>query len=334
MHPTPVEKTISNEAIEWFAKLHAGQTLPEDLDRFEAWRTLSPLHAQAYADIEKFWALLDEPAQRVFEQERPRHESKRRAVSLLRGAARRFASPPARRALASLALAAAIAVAAGLPALLRHSAGDYRTGWGERREFALQDGSRVTLNSHSSLSIEFSPERRQVELLEGEAYFQASRDAARPFVVVTAYGTVQVTGTAFDVYRRSDRVTVTVSEGRVKVFGNDAQKKPAELTAGFQTTGDHDGIGPVRPVDAGQATAWREGMLVFDSQPLSAVIDELNRHFSGKLMIVDPRIGERIVSGAFDLDRTPDILPAIETVLGLDSLNFSGTLVLLYRPSL
>src|SRR5690625_4476137 len=69
MHPAPVEITISNEAIEWFSRFHSGQATPEDRSRFENWRRQSPLHAKAYADVEKFWALLDEPARRVLEQE-------------------------------------------------------------------------------------------------------------------------------------------------------------------------------------------------------------------------------------------------------------------------
>jgi transmembrane sensor len=67
-------------------------------------------------------------------------------------------------------------------------------------------------------------------------------------------------------------------------------------------------------------------------QPLAAVVDELNRYLPGKIMVADPRIRERIVSGAFDLTQPQDVLTAIEKTLGLDSLNLPGSLTLLYQP--
>ncbi len=334
MHPTPVQTTISNEAIEWFSKLHSGQATPEDRGRFEAWRKLSPRHAKAYADVEKFWALLDEPARRVFEQEEVQARLKAGVDPPVLRAASPFAGKPVRRAFAGLSLAAAVAMVLWLPGILRFWTSDYHTRWGERRDFTLEDGSHITLNTHSALSVEFTPEQRVIKLLEGEAYFQVTHNPARPFIVATAHGVAQVTGTAFNVYEQDERMTVTVSEGRVRVYAEGAENQAVELTAGLQATGDSDGIGPVLRVDARQATAWREGLLVFDLQPLSAVVDELNRYFPGQLMIADPRIRQRIVSGAFDLTQPRDILTAIEKTLGLSSLNLSGALTLLYQPGL
>lgn len=334
MHPNPVETTISNEAIEWFSKLHSGRVTPEDRNRFEDWRKRSSLHAKAYADVEMFWALLDEPARRVFEREETLASEQTDATPLIRKAGQRVARRPARRAFVGLSLAAALVMYLWLPGAFRFWTSDYHTEWGERQEITLEDGSRVSLNTHSALSVEFSPERRVIKLLEGEAYFQVSHDPDRPFIVLTAHGVAKVTGTAFNVYERDDRMTVTVSEGRVRVYTEGAEDRAIELSAGLQATGSIDGIGPVLRVDARQASAWREGLLVFNMQPLAAVVDEINRYFPGKIIIADPRIRERVVSGAFDLTRPRDILTAIEKTLGLSSVNLSGALTLLYQPTL
>ncbi|MGH8556296.1 MAG: FecR family protein [Methylococcales bacterium] len=328
-----METSISDQAIEWFSKLRSGHATPEDRGRFEVWRKLSPLHAKAYTDIEKFWLLLDKPARRVFEQKEARvcHQSK--VGSDTREAVSRIAKRPVRRAFAGFA-AAAVSMFIWLPGVLYFWTSDYHTRWGERREFALEDGSRISLNTHSALSVEFSPHQRVIRLREGEAYFRVSHNPARPFLVVTAHGVAKVTGTAFNVREQDERMTVTVSEGRVRVYTDGAEDQAAELTAGLQASGDAQGIGPVVRVDTLQAPVWREGLLVFNMQPLAAVVGELNRYLPGRLMLADPRIRERIVSGAFDLTRPEDILAAIEKTLGLSSLNLSSALTILYQPSL
>jgi transmembrane sensor len=321
MHPDPVETGISDEAIEWFSKLRSGLATPEDHARFEAWVRADPLHAKAYTDVEKFWALLDEPAQRVFEREN--------------AAAGQEVPRPAksrRRFFAALALAAMVAALPYAADALRFWTSDHHTRRGERREIALQDGSRITLNTHSALTVEFSPRQRVIELLEGEAYFQVAHDPDRPFIVATGHGSARVTGTAFDVYEQDERMTVTVSEGRVRVYAEGAEDRAVELTAGLQASGNRNGIGPALRVDARQVSAWRSGLLTFDMRPLAAVIEELNRYLPDRIVIVDSRIRERVVSGTFDLSRPRDVLAAIEDTLKLGSLKLPGPLILLYQP--
>lgn len=278
--------------------------------------------------------MLDEPARRVFEQKEAQvcHASK--VGSYARAALSRIAKPPVRQAFAGLAVVAAMSMFLWLPGVFYFWTSDYHTRWGERREFALEDGSRISLNTHSALSIELSLHQRVIKLREGEAYFRVSHNPARPFIVVTAHGVAKVTGTAFNVREQDERMTVTVSEGRVRVYTDGAENQAVELSAGLQVSGDAQGIGPVLRVDALQASLWREGLLVFNRQPLAGVVGELNRYLPGRLMLADPRIRERIVSGAFDLTRPEDIVAAIEKTLGLSVLNFSDALTLLYRPGL
>lgn len=329
MHPNPVDTKISDEAIDWFSRLGSGRASSEDHQRFEAWRRQSPIHAKAYADVEKFWASLDGPALRVYQQKNPAVSSKTTGSVAVRRVTRE------RWLFGGLALAAAWLAVFYLPGMLRFWSSDYSTQWGERREIVLADHSLVTLNTHTAVSIDFSSERRKVSLTEGEAYFEVARDLSRPFIVETAYGVVQVTGTMFNVYAQEKRMTVTVSEGRVRVSPTGgAQGHTVELTAGQQVAGDGNGIGRIIETDARQSSAWREGLLVFTMRPLAEVVDELNRYFPGRIIIADPRIGQRIVSGAFDLTRPQEVLEAIEKTLDLTSLTLADNLILLYYPAL
>jgi transmembrane sensor len=336
MHSNSMEDRISNEAIEWFSRLHSGDATPEDFVHFEEWSQLNPRHAEAYADVERFWTWLDTPAKKVFEREETQNAACAQTTAFTRKpalSASRFAGGRTRRrAFAGFSLAAAMFMFACLPGFLHFWNSDYHTGWGERRELVMEDGSRVTLNTHSAISVAFSSQQRVVKLSEGEAYFQVAHNSARPFLVVTDYGVTQVTGTAFDVYKQNGQITVTVSEGKVKVYREGATDQAIELTAGLQATLNMYGTGPVLHADARQISAWKNGLLVFNQQPLASVVNELNRYFPGKIMIADPRIRQRIVSGAFDLAHPQDILGALEKNLELRSLSISSALTMLYQP--
>lgn len=95
---------------------------------------------------------------------------------------------------------------------------EYRTAIGEQQDVSLPDGSSILLNTHTSLNVQFSKERRSVFLDAGEAHFEVAHDPDRPFVVATKVGVVRAVGTAFTVYVRDDEETEgTVTDGVVEV---------------------------------------------------------------------------------------------------------------------
>src|SRR5262249_52423190 len=92
----------------------------------------------------------------------------------------------ARRSTLLFAFAASVLVLAGAAWMLLDRAQHYDTAVGEQRSVALSDGSVVTLNAASSITVEMSRGRRTIRLLSGEALFQVAHDAVRPFDVLTA----------------------------------------------------------------------------------------------------------------------------------------------------
>src|SRR3984957_3986026 len=94
---------------------------------------------------------------------------------------------------------------------------EFETATGEQRTFELEDGSVVSLNTHSRVAVRLAAHAREVRLLRGEALFHVAHDPSRPFLVSTDDAVVQAVGTQFDVYRRDDGTVVAVLEGRVNV---------------------------------------------------------------------------------------------------------------------
>lgn len=234
----------------------------------------------------------------------------------------------------------------------------YVTGIGEQRSVTLEDGSVVELNVRSRLRVRFTEKQRLVELLEGQALFSVTKDPERPFVVTTVETHVRAVGTQFDVYRKRGGTVVTVVHGRVAVGpvqanvrggapgqrswgskGADGrtlgQKLPEVLVAaGEQVTVTPSVVPPPSPVDTGVATAWTEKKLVFDSAPLSEVVEEFNRYNRRQLVIRDPQLLDFHVSGVFPSTDSSRMLAFLRQRFGVAMNGSSGEIEIFRRDML
>ncbi|MEM7361158.1 MAG: FecR domain-containing protein [Pseudomonadota bacterium] len=200
----------------------------------------------------------------------------------------------------------ALAQQAISPAVLQ----DYDTGWRERRNVTLQDGSSVWLDWRTSLRTEIGPDSRTVFLDRGTAAFKVVSEPDRPFFVISGDVQTEVTGTEFLVSRQSDeQLEVAVLEGQVIVSATNQGQQPinkeqvVKIENGF--------IGKVESRPADEIGQWRDGMLVFNGRPL---LDALSRIQPYTRYALDTRQiadhpGE--VSGVFFIDQADEALFAI-----------------------
>src|SRR5699024_6617022 len=153
-------------------------------------------------------------------------------------------------------------------------------GYGEKANLEISDGSRIQINSNSTLR--YAPEqfnRSRVEVwLKGEAHFSIvnhPNDTKRNLVVHTPDGDIHILGTRFNVNTRYDRTGVVVEEGSVEVQRKDSLTKDTEsakLEPGqrAQFSSAQPDI-QVQEVDTSLYTAWLDGKLEFRETPLKAI---------------------------------------------------------------
>jgi len=177
------------------------------------------------------------------------------------------------------------------------------------RHARLPDGSAVDLAPDSILAIEFTPGERTIDLQRGEAFFSVAPNRSRPFVVKAQGLRVRAVGTEFNVRQSLARVTVTVSEGIVDIYGDDAGGAVTasrvsggagllRLSAGNQVVWDErTGERIVRSTDPERAVAWRSGRLEYIDEPLAGVVADVNRYGSRQIVIQDRGIGQLIYTG-------------------------------------
>ncbi|MEY3982485.1 MAG: transrane sensor [Bacteroidota bacterium] len=189
----------------------------------------------------------------------------------------------------------------------------YNAAFGEQRQVPLPDGSAVTLNSGASIWVEpgFNKQQRNVEL-HGEAYFEVKK-LNLPFTVKAGKAEITVLGTAFNVRETKSEVRVDVAQGYVRV---EAKDQFTELRKG-QAAVLEIASGALRS-EAGDSLswAWKQGMLVFRNEPLSAVVERLEKHYNVHISM-QPEWAKKRYSGRFEPMPVTDALNLINSALGI-----------------
>jgi len=215
---------------------------------------------------------------------------------------------------------------------------DLVTRTGEIRKVRLLDGSMVTLDTGSELTMRFDPGRRDLWLIRGRARFDVAHER-RAFVVHAGDGTVTAHGTLFDVRVEGRAASIRLLRGAVDVNlppRGRARAAMRHVQPGEVLAFDSDkGIAPLasqRRAAMAQPT-WPTSLLEFDNARVIDVLAEANRYSARQLSIGDTAIGEMRVSGTFhvgDADRLGSHLAAL---LGVQAAReTTGDVVLTNTP--
>jgi transmembrane sensor len=236
------------------------------------------------------------------------------------------------------ALCMAVALLAVIPVSVSPPRNDLiETGSLEMRTDVLPDGSTVMLNTNSRLRVDFKPESRDIELLEGEAHFEVAKNPQRPFRVRAGAAEIVAVGTVFDVSERATKTTVTLIEGRVDVHsiadtGTDGPVidtlSPAQQLA---VAGDGRILGKT-VAQVANVTAWQHGTVNLDDIPLAEALDQVNRYSAGKITVADPSLAGMRISGVFRIGDTEAFVAALERYFGLKANWRPDRSVTLERP--
>jgi len=190
----------------------------------------------------------------------------------------------------------------------------FSTAVGESSTFRLADNSVVTLSTDSAVRVNHWVKERRLTLVRGQAFFQVAKDASRPFVVAAGDKRVTAVGTAFDVRMEPGKLSVTLVEGRVRIAADEPKgERRVEMSAGSRFVAAEPADWAISTVDTAKESAWLKGRLVFDGEPLSAVIAEMNRFSERKLSLSDPALGATPVSGVFKTGQIDAFVAALKT---------------------
>ena len=157
---------------------------------------------------------------------------------------------------------------------------------GQHVEIMLADGSKVWLNSGSTLTFpsKFNGKKRMVEL-DGEGFFEVKSDKEHPFIVSTSKYQVKAVGTSFNIYDYQDspQFEAALLNGKVEVTTN-AKKSSAVILTPNQRAALCQGVLKVKPIENTNNYLWRKGILYFN-EPLLEVFDKLQEYYDIEFQI-------------------------------------------------
>ena len=309
----------------WVVYLHSGEATPDKIAEFESWLVSDPRHLIAYRDMEQLMGDLSlvmdadaaEPVTAMPIAEQPAWWSVRRVGAGLAGVA-----VIAVGFILALTSVSTPPVAGGpLPAV--------ETQIAEIRDIFLPDGTRVTLGARSRIESRFTDDLRIVRLSEGEAFFDVSHDATRPFYVEVGDKLIRVVGTQFDVRQRADSVKVSVVEGVVEVLQEDdpvrAEKHRRDVSKDVLRAGDEvtAKIGSVKRefgiVEPESAAAWRRGWLAYEDASLGEIVSDTNRYNNQQIVLESPGMEQLRVTAAFGVDNVDQFIIGLEASYNIEA---------------
>ena len=157
---------------------------------------------------------------------------------------------------------------------------ELRVPEGKRTQIELSDGSRVWVNSATTVRfpISFEGDERHI-IVDGEVYLEVAHKSECPFVVEAGGLSVKVLGTKFGVTAYSGQCSarVVLAEGRVDVETGDTARY--NLQPGQMLELDN-GIAQLADTEAYTYTSWKDGLLYFDGTPLSEALSRLSKQYA------------------------------------------------------
>jgi transmembrane sensor len=310
--------SVRAQAAAWVARLHGPNRTQEVEAGLRRWLAESAEHAAAFELLTDTW----EKSARL--NRRPMEHTPRRGLA-------GFTISVSKAALAAAVVAAITVI--GTVLYLRTDA--VVTAVGEQRTLALEDGTRMYLNTNTRAVVRYTPEQREIELQQGEALFEVAKNPRWPFIVRSGDRQVRALGTVFLVRREDRNLAVTLMEGKVAVSSVNARAAdaPARATERVEPPASAGEVVMLAPgqrltfatsepatIDRprlDRVTAWQRGQVAFDDTPLVDAVKEMNRYSVARLIIEDPSVAHIRISGIFRAGDSANFAGALARTYGL-----------------
>lgn len=330
--------THHDEACAWLVKLDS-ESGPAIHEEFLLWLEADQKNAEAFARVASLWDQMDvlDALSEIFPLE---------SYTTIR----KHPTRGRRLLFAAVGIVCAIFIGVYFEIVSGYQTKTYITAIGGRETVALPDGSEVILNTNSVMRVSYSMNERSVYLERGEGHFTVAKNRGRPFRVYVGNRIVEAVGTAFSVQRGGgSAIEVIVTEGLVNLksipdviqtaSGNPVP--PLESIVQAVAAGEYAAVSDestneeVKKIAMEQSEidaklAWRDGMLLFQGEPLDFVVREVSRYTETTIQ-ADEAIKDVAVHGYFRAGDITGLLVTMRENFKVNSKNDGNGHILLTR---
>ncbi len=196
---------------------------------------------------------------------------------------------------------------------------EIKAAYGTQSKVELSDGTIVFLNSGSKLRFPqtfINQDERKVSL-DGEGYFSVAKNPNQPFIVEAKNLNVKVLGTTFNMeaYDDNSSVTIALVEGNVSLQSQSENEKTElmQLSPNQVATFNKSEnlLSKTVVSDLYKYTAWINGRIVFDNDPIETVVNKLGKWYNVDITIADKKLSNYSFTATFmdeSLEQILDVL--------------------------
>jgi transmembrane sensor len=211
------------------------------------------------------------------------------------------------------------------------------TGKGIRKNVLLPDGTRVWLNCNSKLVFNgnLNSGKMRVVRLEGEAYFDVTKDKRRPFIINTSDFSIKVLGTAFNVkaYPGEKVAETSLIRGNIEltVAGSNKQQIMLNPNEKITLTSSHSNLNlegneshnlsvqSITPIEIlskqyVEETSWMDNKLVFKNNTFEQLVPKLERWYNVNIKVNNSAINHQHFTGIFQEESLEQALKAMQII--------------------
>lgn len=183
---------------------------------------------------------------------------------------------------------------------------------GSKSEIILPDGTKVQLNGATTITYDVNSSKQRLVQLSGEAFFDVAKNPDCPFRVIANGLQIEVVGTSFNVNTYKKGVVETsLLTGQIKISGSSFPQEYI-LTPGEKATySSINNALKITQADVHVETGWCDDYLIFDSEPLIDVIEEIERWYGVEIELRCPQIGQDLLSGSFRHENIQNVIHSL-----------------------
>ena len=188
--------------------------------------------------------------------------------------------------------------------------------YGKRFELKLSDGTNVHLNAGTSLRypVRFINGQNRQVFLDGEAYFDVTKDAKHPFVVGSSDMDVKVLGTKFNVtsYKEDAKTYTVLVEGSVAASNNITENDEVILKPGNRAFFENKNL-KTEAVDVRKYIAWVSGQLMFIDDSFGVITNKLERKYNVDIVNNYDELNNIMITATFKEENIEQVLKTFQT---------------------
>lgn len=202
---------------------------------------------------------------------------------------------------------------------------EYHTAFGETKEIVLPDSSKVILNSNSKLTFVDNWEGQMAReiWIEGEAFFSVVHKVDhQPFKVFSSQDVaIEVLGTEFNVYNRSQETEVVLTSGMVTLSFPVKEKEGKILMNPGELVEFKESMFRRKKVNTSLYTSWKDKVLYLDETSLEEIIEMAGNNYGIVIVAENEEVLKQTASGSMPLGDAENFMDQISKIFNIEIVN-------------